>query len=100
MKNVRFINHVSIIAVKKYVDKEVSQDHKLLDFYLINKKGEWLYAFTDDYRHNVYDLCKGGYPVNDLLSKRGRDRGMANFIRMLKRMLPYLASEYDLAITA
>jgi len=71
-----------------------------LHYYLITKENEKLYAFSNVYTHNSYDLCKSGILVNDLAGKRSRDTGIMRLVNQVNRMLPYLAEIYDLPLAA
>jgi len=65
---------------------------------LITKDNEQLYAFTNVYTRNSYDLCKSGIRVNDLVGRRTRDTGIMRLVKLTNRMLPYLADIYELPV--
>lgn len=95
MKKVRLGNNMKILGVRYF-----RGDVKKIDYYLITKEHEKLYAFSSAYTHNSYKLCKSGILVNDLAGKRSRDTGIMRLVNQVNRMLPYLAEIYDLPIAA
>lgn len=95
MKKVILENNMKMVGVKNFKGKD-----KKIDFYLVTRDNERLYAFTNTYTHHSYDLCKSGALVNDLVCKKTRDTGVMRLVKQLNRMLPYLAEIYELPVMA
>jgi len=95
MRKVRLGNNMKIMGIRNFRGAA-----KKIDYYLITKENEKLYAFSNVYTHNSYDLCKSGILVNDLAGKRSRDTGIMRLVNQVNRMLPYLAEIYDLPLAA
>lgn len=95
MKKVRLENNMKIIGVRDFKGAA-----KKIDYYLVTKKHEKLYAFSNVYTHNSYNLCKSGILVNDLAGRRSRDTGVMRLVNQVNRMLLYLAEIYDLPLAA
>lgn len=95
MKKVILDNNMKIIGIKNFNGKD-----RKIDFYLITKENERLYAFSNTYTHHSYDLCKSGAIINEIACKRTRDTGVMRLVKQLNRMLPYLAEIYELPVAA
>lgn len=59
MKKNHLDSKIKLIGIKNYNGSE-----KQIDYYLITNKNERLYAFTSEYTHHAYDLCKSGILVD------------------------------------
>lgn len=95
MKRVHLNNNIKIIGIKNF-----KNECKKVDYYLITKENEYLYAFTNEYTRNAYDMCKAGIAVNSLIGRRTRDNGIMKLVKRTNRMLPYLAEYYELPLVA
>ena len=93
MRKVHLDNNMKMIGIKNF-----RNDDRKVDYYLITKDNEQLYAFTNVYTKNSYDLCKAGIRVNDLVGRRTRDIGVMRLVKLTNRMLPYLAEIYELPL--
>lgn len=93
MRKIILEDNLKMIGIKNFKGND-----RKIDFYLINKNNEKLYAFTNPYTHHSYDLCKSGAIINDLVCKRTRDTGVMRLVKQLNRMLPYLAEIYELPL--
>lgn len=93
MKKVRLSNNMKMVGIKNF-----NGECRTVDYYLITKDNEQLYAFTNVYTRNSYDLCKSGIRVNDLVGRRTRDTGIMRLVKLTNRMLPYLADIYELPV--
>ena len=95
MRKFRLKSNMKIIGIKDFHGSE-----RKINYYLISRNQERLYAFTTSYTHKAYQICKSGILVNDLAGKRCRDFGVMHVVKQLNRMLPYLAEYYDLQLAA
>lgn len=95
MRRVYLDNNMTLIGVKNFKGNGMS-----VDYYLVTKDNERLYAFTNIYTRNSYNLCKSGIRVNDLVGKRTRDTGVMRLVKLTNRMLPYLSELYELPLAA
>ena len=59
-----------------------------------------IYAFSKIFTQNTYDMCKSGIRVNELSTKRSRDRGVMRLVNYLNVVLPYLSEYYELPVVA
>ena len=95
MRKVHLDSNMRMVGVKNF-----DGENRKVDYYLITKDNERLYAFTNIYTRNSYDLCKSGIIVNDLAGRRSRDTGVMRLVKLTNRMLPYLAEIYGLPLAA
>lgn len=87
-----FKENLYIIGRKNFRNEE-----RMIDFYLIFSNGTETYLFTKRYSNNSYELCKGGIRINDLISTRRRDFGIMRLVECMKRMVPYIKQEFEVA---
>ncbi len=95
MKKIILEEKVKLVGIKNFAGKD-----KLIDYFLIMPGQEEIYAFSRRYTHSTYDLCKSGIRVNEISTRRSRDRGVMGLVNYLNVMLPYLSEYYDLKVTA
>lgn len=95
MRKSRLKSNMKIIGIKNF-----HRSDRKIDYYLIDRSQERLYAFSTVYTRKAYEICKSGIMVNDLAGKRCRDFGVMRLVNQLNRMLPYLAELYDLPLAA
>lgn len=95
MKKVRLENNLKIIGIKNFCGKD-----RKLDYYIITRNNERLYAFTTVYNRRPYEMCRSGILINTMAGKRSRDFGVMRLVKQLNRMLPYLAELYGLDLAA
>ena len=95
MKKVIVKEHLQLIGIKNF-----KGENKMIDYYIIYPGRERIYAFSKKYRQNTYDLCKSGIRINDLSTRKTRDRGIMNLVDYLNIMLPFLCDYYDLPVVA
>lgn len=95
MKKIRLEGSMKIVGIKNFRGTD-----KRIDYYLVTRGHERLYAFSGIYTNNAYNMCKSGIMVNDLASKRCRDTGIMRLVNQTNRMLPYLAEIYELPVAA
>ena len=89
-KVIRLANSVKIQGVKNFKGKD-----KLIDYYIL-LPNEKIYAFSKNYSDVVYDICKNGIQVNDLMAKRSRNTAVMKLVKYTNMIMPYFAKEYDL----
>ena len=61
-----------------------------INYYLRLPNGGREYAFTKEYTHHTYELCKSGIRVGDLISTRSRRRDVMKLVKYTVYMMPYL----------
>ena len=89
MKNKSISNKIKLVGVKR--------NFRTIDFYITMPGGERLYAFTKNYSEKVYEICKKGIRINDLITRKSRDKGMMNLVKYTNYIMPYLYEYYELA---
>ena len=75
-------------------------NQSMIYYYIICPGMERIYAFSKKYIQNAYDLCKSGIRINDLSTRKTRDRGVMILVDYLNMMLPYLCDYYELPVVA
>ena len=95
MRKIILDGSVMMIGVKNFKGKD-----KLIDYFIEIPGKERIYAFSKKFAQNAYDMCKSGIRVNDLSTKRTRDRGIMKLVERLNSMLPYLSEYYELPTVA
>ena len=95
MKKVIVKDYVQLIGIKNFKGED-----KMIDYYITYPGSERIYAFTRKYTQNTYDLCKSGIRINDLSTRRTRDRAVMKLVDYLNIMLPYLCEYYELPVVA
>ena len=95
MKKVIVKDYVQLIGIKNFKGED-----KMIDYYIICPGMERVYAFSKKYIQNAYDLCKSGIRINDLSTRKTRDRGVMILVDYLNMMLPYLCDYYELPVVA
>ena len=88
------------VQVKLCGRKNFRGEKKLIDYYITVPGRDRIYAFSQTFTYGTYDLCKSGVIVNELLSKRSRDRGIMNLVRKMQVMAAYLQEEYELPLAS
>lgn len=92
MKKVNVTNDVKLVAVKNNKGEK-----RALDYYF-EISGNRKYAFTKSYANNVYELCKSGIRVNELVKTRVRDEKIMKLVSYLKATMPYFTDECELPV--
>ncbi len=95
MRKIILDGSVKMIGVKNFKGKD-----KLIDYFIDVPGKERIYAFSRTFTQNAYDMCKPGIRVNDLSTKRTRDKGIMKLVERLNSMLPYLSEYYELPTVA
>lgn len=95
MRKVILEEQVRLTGVKNFTGKD-----KLIDCYIEQPGQDRIYAFSKIFTQNTYDMCKSGIRVNELSTKRSRDRGVMRLVNYLNVMLPYLSEYYELPVLA
>ena len=95
MRKVILTEQVKLTGVKNFTGKD-----KLIDYYIEQPGRDKIYAFSKIFTQNIYDMCKSGIRVNELSTKRSRDRGVMRLVNYLNMVLPYLIAVALLAIVA
>ncbi len=93
MKKVIVKDYLQLIGIRNFKGED-----KMIDYYIIWPGKERIYAFSKKYFQNAYDLCKSGIRLNDLSTRRTRDKGIMNLVSYLNIMLPYLCDYYELPV--
>lgn len=93
MRKVFLEEQVRLTGVKNFTGKD-----KLIDYYIEQPGQDRIYAFSKIFTQNTYDMCKSGIRVNELSTKRSRDRGVMQLVKYLNVMLPYLSEYYELPV--
>lgn len=83
--------HTKLVAVH-------SDEERMVDYYIEQPGTKRIYAFTIPFSKNSYDYCKSGARINEVLTKRSKDRGIMRLVNRTKIMVPYLAEYYDLQV--
>ena len=91
MRKVILTEQVKLTGVKNFTGKD-----KLIDYYIEQPGRDKIYAFSKIFTQNIYDMCKSGIRVNELSTKRSRDRGVMRLVNYLNMVLPYLSEYYGL----
>jgi len=91
MKKVILQDKVKLYGI---MDEEGKQ--KVVHYYIQCPGMGRVYAFTRPYSKGTYELCKAGIRVNDLSTRRSRDKALMKLVKRLNVMLPYLREYYDL----
>ena len=86
--------------VKMYGIKDGEGRNKVVHYYIQCPGMERIYAFTRPYSTGAYEICKSGILVNDLSTRRTRDKAVMKLVKYLNVMLPYLREYYDLPVGA
>lgn len=95
MRKVILEGQVRLTGVKNFTGKD-----KLIDYYIEQPGQDRIYAFSKTFTQNTYDMCKSGIRVNELSTKRSRDRGVMRLVNYLNVVLPYLSDYYELPVVA
>ena len=95
MRKIILDGSAKMIGVKNFKGKD-----KLIDYFIEIPGREKIYAFSRKFTQNAYDMCNSGIRVNELSTKRTRDRGIMNLVKRLNTMLPYLSEYYELPTVA
>ena len=95
MRKIILDGSVKMVGVKNFKGKE-----KLIDYFIEIPGREMLYAFSKRFTQNTYNMCKSGIRVNELSTKRSRDKGVMNLVKRLNSMLSYLSEYYELPTVA
>lgn len=69
---------VRLTGVKNFTGKD-----KLIDYYIEQPGQDRIYAFIKIFTQNTYDMCKSGIRVNELSTKRSRDRGVMRLLAVV-----------------
>lgn len=95
MRKERIKKNVRLIGVKNFKGEE-----KLIDYYILSGRNEKTFAFSHRFTNRSYEVTRGGIRIEDLLftNSRRRDQGLDSLVKTTRRMLPYLADEYELDI--
>ena len=86
--------------VKLYGVKDEDGKEKVVHYYIQCPGMERIYAFTRPYSAGIYEICKSGIRINDLSTRRTRDKAIMKLVKYLNVMLPYLCEYYDLPVGA
>lgn len=92
MKRVRLNNNIKMVGEKEFRGKK-----RQIHYYLIIPNQDKVYAFTQEYTSNTYNMCKSGIVINKLASVRSRDAGIMKLVKYTNFMLPYLVETYELS---
>ena len=84
-----------IIGVRDFSGKD-----RMINYYICTPTNQKLYAFTREYTNSTYGLVKSGIRIDELLKKKTPDRGVMNLVNYIRRVMPYLADEYELDVVA
>ena len=95
MKKVILKDRVKLYGIKGGEGKD-----KVVHYYIQCPGMERIYAFTRPYTEGTYEICKSGIRVNDLSTRRTRDKAVMKLVKYLNVMLPYLREYYDLPVGA
>ena len=86
--------------VKLYGIKEGEGRDRVVHYYIKCPGMDRIYAFTRPFSAGAYEICKSGIRVNDLSTRRSRDKAVMKLVKYLNVMLPYLREYYDLPVGA
>lgn len=95
MKKIILSEQIKLKAVECF-----KNGNRQLKYYLEMPGKERMYAFTRAYTNGTYNICKSGIRVNELSTKRSKDKAVMKLVNYLNFMLPYLTEYYDLKISA
>ena len=90
MKRITMKNQTKLIATK--------DDRNQINFYILTSKNEQLYAFTRPFSQKIWDLCKSGIRVNELMTKKSNHVGVMLLVKYTNYIMPYLCEEYNLEV--
>ena len=86
--------------VKLYGIKDGEGRDRVVHYYIQYPGAERIYAFTKPFSTGTYEICKSGIRINDLSTRRTRDKAVMKLVEYLNVMLPYLCEYYDLPVGA
>ena len=95
MKKIILKEQIKLVGIKNFKGED-----KMIDFYITSPGKEDIYAFSKRYTHTIYDICKSGIRVNEISTKRSRNRSVMGLVKYLNVMLPYLTEYYGLEVVA
>lgn len=90
MKRIKIKNQTKLIATK--------DGRNQINFYILTPKNNKLYAFTRPFSQKIWDLCKSGIRVNELLATKSSHEGVMLLVKYTNYIMPYLCEEYDLEV--
>ena len=91
MKKVKIADSVRIVGVKNFKGR-----YKMVDYYLEVSKDEKMYAFSKRYTQGAYEMCKSGIRLNELRTKKSRDKGIMYLVDYTNHMASFLSEYYEL----
>ncbi len=83
-------NRVKVVGFNRMLGSK-----EVVDYYLINNKGDREYAFTRRYTKNTYNLVKGGIQVKQLLQTKSKDKMIMGLVNYMSLMIPYFMEEVE-----
>ena len=95
MKKIILKEQAKLLGVKNFQGED-----KMIDYYITIPGKADIYAFSKKYTHTTYDICKSGIRVNEISTKRSRNRSVMRLVNYLNVMLPYLTEYYGLEVAS
>ncbi len=95
MKKIILKEQIKLVGVKNFKGED-----KMIDFFITAPGKANIYAFSKKYTNTIYDICKSGIRVNEISTKRSRNRAVMGLVKYLNVMLPYLTEYYGLEVAA
>ena len=95
MKKIILKEQVKLKGIKNFNGKD-----RMIDFYITSPGRDDIYAFSRKYSNSTYDICKSGVRVNEISTKRSRNRSVMGVVKYLNVVLPYLTECYGLEVVS
>ena len=92
MKKVNVRNQVWLVGEKDY-DRD---NKRIINYYIETADHKHMYAFRQSYTGTVYNMCKNGIRINELLTIKSHNAAVMRLVGRTKKMMPYLADYYEL----
>lgn len=92
MKKINVIQKVKLQGVVSFD----TNGKRWIDLYILMPNGERVYGFRKSYSTRVFELCKNGIPVNDLIQIKTKTKSIMRLVDHTKVMMPYFMDYYNL----